>query len=37
MDKSMRDAVLRERMKTIQKELGEDEDLDSESQELLKN
>lgn len=36
MDKSMRDAVLRERMKTIQKELGEDEDLDSESQELLK-
>lgn len=36
MDKSMREAVLRERMKTIQKELGEEEDIDSESQELLK-
>ena len=36
MDKSMREAVLRERMKTIQKELGEEEEVDSESQELLK-
>ncbi|MBI2309771.1 endopeptidase La [Candidatus Collierbacteria bacterium] len=36
MDKSMRDAVLRERMKTIQKELGEDEETDTESTEMLK-
>lgn len=36
-DKSMRDAVLRERMKTIQKELGEEEENgDSEVDELAK-
>lgn len=35
-DKSMRDTVLRERMKTIQRELGEDEDVDTEVIELAK-
>ncbi|OGD63733.1 endopeptidase La [Candidatus Beckwithbacteria bacterium RBG_13_42_9] len=33
-DKSMREAVLRERMKTIQKELGEEEEEDDEIKEL---
>jgi ATP-dependent Lon protease len=33
-DKSMKDAVLRERMKTIQKELGEGEDDDGEIEEI---
>lgn len=36
-DKSMRDTVLRERLKTIQKELGEsEEEMDSEVEELTK-
>ena len=35
-DKSMRDAVLRERMRTIQKELGDEEEGDSEIAELRK-
>lgn len=35
-DKNMRDAVLRERMKTIQKELGEPEDEEEEIKELKK-
>ncbi|MFC1653380.1 endopeptidase La [Patescibacteria group bacterium] len=36
-DKSMREAVLRERMKTIQKELGDEVDDDQEILELKKN
>lgn len=35
-DKSMREAVLRERMKTIQKELGEETDEDEEIKQLKK-
>lgn len=35
-DKSMREAVLRERMRTIKKELGEEESTDSEVAELKK-
>lgn len=36
MDKSMKEAVLRERMRTIKKELGEGEDADTEVTELRK-
>jgi len=36
MDKSMKEAVLRERMRTIKKELGEEEDTDTEVSELRK-
>ena len=36
MDKSMKEAVLRERMRTIKKELGEEEDTDTEIAELRK-
>lgn len=35
-DKSMRDTVLRERMRTIQKELGEEEEPDAEVDEFMK-